>query len=102
MIFIATGQWSFFIAYCEHRKDKDNHLKVNLENEGKHTRASFGAKNFLSNSTVSSRIYKIREDRREQLLWINENRIFANQFNKSTDITKMAHLLAYVYDNDIH
>ena len=30
MILIAISLWRFFIAYCEHRKDKDNHLKMNL------------------------------------------------------------------------
>ena len=59
----------------------------------------------LSNNTVRRRIFKIGEDQLEQLiLRIKESRKFAIQLDESTDITKMAHLLAYaryVYNNDI-
>ena len=60
----------------------------------------------LSNNTVCRRIFEISEDQREQLiLRIKESPKFAIQLDESTDITKMAHLLAYVryvYNNDIH
>ena len=60
----------------------------------------------LSNNTVCRRIFQISEDQREQLiLRIKESRKFAIQLDESTDITKMAHLLAYVryvYNYDIH
>ena len=51
----------------------------------------------LSNNTVCRRIFKISEDQLEQLiLRIKESRKFAIQLDESTDVTKMAHLLAYV------
>ena len=60
----------------------------------------------LSNNTVCQRIFEISKEQREQLiLRIKESRKFASQLDESTDITKMAHLLAYVtyvYNNDIH
>ena len=60
----------------------------------------------LSNNTVCQQIFEISEDQCEQLiLRIKESRKFAIQVDELTDITKMAHLLAYVryvYNNDIH
>ena len=51
----------------------------------------------LSNNNVCWRIFEISEDQHEQLiLRIKESRKFAIQLDELTDITKMAHLLAYV------
>ena len=59
----------------------------------------------LSNNTVCWRIFEISEDQHQQLILpIQESRKFGIQLDKSTNITKMAHLLAYVryvYNNDI-
>ena len=74
---------------------------VHDKKEAKETR-----KISLSNNTVCRRIFEISEDQCEQLiLRIKESRKFAIQLDESTDITKMAHLLAYVryvYNYDIH
>ena len=54
---------------------------------------------------MSQRISEIREDQREQLILQIESRKFAIQLDELTDITKMAHLMAYVrhvYNNNIH
>ena len=60
----------------------------------------------LSNDTVLRRISEIGEDQREQLISrIKESRKFAIQLDELMDITKTAHLLAYVryiYNNDLH
>ena len=70
------------------------------------TRGNEMRKISLSNNTVCWRIFKICEDKRKQLiLRIKESRKFAIQLDESTNITKMAHLLAYVryvYNNDMH
>ena len=43
MILIATGLRSFFIPYCEHRKEKRQSFESEFVNEGKYTRALFEA-----------------------------------------------------------
>ena len=59
----------------------------------------------LSNNTVCWQIFEISEDQHQQLILpIQESRKFGIQLDKLTNITKMAHLLAYVryvYNNDI-
>ena len=51
----------------------------------------------LSNNSMCRRIFEISEDQREELiLRSKESPKFAMQLDESTDITKMAHLLAYV------